>query len=110
MTHSTKALVIAAALFASFGPAAATAQTQRMTLQSMRLYDLSPESRVAMKENLDLLGVRQYLGDPLSVEQFFLIQRIINDEATLSSKAHRIQNIINQDSPRGILTVRMNAN
>ena len=98
-------LLIAAALCAGLGTAA-TAQTGAVTLQPVRLYDNSANARAVVAQDLALLGVRIDRGDPLTLSEYFAVQRIINDQSTLTSKKNRIQNIVDTGSPNGFLRLR----
>ena len=60
--------------------------------------DLSPAGIAATEANIAALGVTQRDGDTLTVDELQAIQRIVLDQGNLSSKAHRVDLIVNGES------------
>lgn len=90
-----KTLLIATTFATGLGSVAQAQMYAPMksVLQPVRQYDVSAEARAAVAHNLDVLGIELRQGDTLSVEELFAIQRIINDQSSLQSKAFRIERI-----------------
>ena len=94
MTHFKSALIAAAAL-AVFGAGAASAQG---FVPTNGFNDLSPAGIAATEANIAALGVSQREGDTLTTGELTAIQQIVLDQGSDSSKAQRIDLIVNGSS------------
>ena len=90
-----KTSIIAAALVSAFGVTAASAADFQPTKS---FNDLSAAGIAATQSNIAALGVNSRAGDTLTTAELTAIQQIILDQSNDSSKAKRVNLIVNGES------------
>ena len=89
-----KTSLIAAALLTTLG-AAASAQS---FVPTNGFRDVTAAGIAATEANIAALGVSTRAGDTLSTHELTAIQLIVRDQGSLSSKASRVDQIVNGES------------
>ena len=90
MTYLKSSLIAATLVVLAAG--AASAQS---FVPTNGFTDLSPAGIAATEANIATLGVSQRAGDTLTTGELSAIQRIVLDQGSLSSKAQRVELIVN---------------
>ncbi|SEN02769.1 hypothetical protein SAMN04488003_10827 [Loktanella fryxellensis] len=93
-----KSSIVATALIAGLGITAASAASVSDLVATNGTNDRSKTGLEATLQNLDTLGVTTRKGDVLTDDELTAIQRVVLDQGNFSSKARRVDLIVNGES------------
>lgn len=93
-----KITAVAVALIAGLGVSAASAASVNDLIMPNGIYDRSAAALAATEQNLATLGVTTRKGDVITSKEYTAIQKIIRDQGNFTSKARRVDLIVNGGS------------